>query len=411
MSALLDPEAWLDEQLATTKPTVVSNKEMTSEELDALAAAELPVQAAPVPPNASTAIAASGAPEQTGSPGLITGEGAFPASGDPRMDAEAWLDNAIATTPTPRAVKLPNGRSSYGNDFLKTIDTTKLTPEEYLSIEPDVEVVKGMLHNPQYTPSFEEWQDLSAIEKRLVDEGKIKKPGSLEMVGNAVGGLVVLASDFIYNTAIDADGSITQPGETIDRMQQGTWRFAPAETLARSPATMVSAGKLAGATLQYIGQMIDADWNERPQYVVNETGELLASSSQLRLPPADILAKQYAARGQTVRPINEQELQQFDYDRFVQRRQTQKLEDDALNNTTAPTEFITMLLTGRNQAEKPIQSQAQVGATAVDPLAVVPVASAGTRWGLSAFGKKASAKMLSGLEKPAAASPAPMMHF
>jgi hypothetical protein len=256
---------------------------MTSDELDALAAAELPVQDAPIPPNTPTApAAASGAPEQTGSPDLITGEGALPSSEDSRMDAEAWLDNALATTPTPRAVKLPNGRSSYGNDFLKTIDTTKLTPEEYLSIDPDVEVVKGMLHNPQYTPSFEEWQDLTAVEKRLIDEGKIKKPGNLEMIGNAVGGLVVLASDFIYNTAIDADGSITRPGETIDRMQQGTWRLAPAETLARSPATMVSAGKLAGATLQYLGQMIDADWNERPEYVVNETGELLANSSQLR---------------------------------------------------------------------------------------------------------------------------------
>jgi hypothetical protein len=400
MSDLLDADAWLDQQLAATKPPVVSNKEMTSDELDALAAAELPVQDPPIPPSASTApAAASGAPEPTGSAGLITGEGALPASEDSRMDAEAWLDNALATTPTPRAVKLPNGRSSYGNDFLKTIDTTKLTPEEYLSIEPDVEVVKGMLHNPQYTPTFEEWQDLTAVEKRLIDEGKIKKPGNLEMIGNAVGGLVVLASDFIYNTAIDADGSITRPGETLDRMQQGTWRLAPAETLARSPATMVSAGKLAGATLQYLGQMIDADWNERPEYVVNETGELLANSSQLRLPPADVIAEHYAARGQTVRPINEQELQQFDYDRFVQRRQTQKLEDDALNNTTAPTEFITMLLTGRNQAEKPIQSQAQVGATAVDPLAIGPVASAGTRWGLSAFGKNASAKMLSGLEK------------
>ncbi len=435
MSALLDAEAWLDEQLAAAKapPTLPpdpleptpAEPSLPPETVATLStpgtspflAPDAPSAAEPTFYDAATMQAPEGAnrilyPRFNDTTLPLTPRAPVPIDpvaaqqqqidasfADSRMDADAWLENAIATTPTPRSVKLPNGLSSYGNDFLKTVDTTKLTPEEYLSIQPDVEVVKGMLHNPQYTPTFEEWQDLTAIEKRLVDEGKIKKPGNLEMVGNAVGGLVVLASDFIYNTAIDADGSITRPGETIDRMQQGTWRLAPAETLARSPATMMSAGKLAGATLQYIGQMIEADWNERPQYVVNETGELLASSSQLRLPNAEVLAKEYAARGQTIRPITEQELQKFDYDRFVQRRQTQKLEDDALNNTTAPTEFVTMLLTGRNREERPIQSQAQVASMAADPTTLIPFASAGTRWGVSAFGKKASAKMLGGLEK------------
>lgn len=419
MSQLLDAEAWLDEQLAAANPpqqdlAILPDRPGTSPLISA-SAPEDPT------PNALYDMAPAEAPAggnailyprftdftlpQTprapvpDDPVETNRQANAAAFGDDRMDAAAWLDNAVATTPTPRSVKLPSGISSYGNDYLKTIDTSKLTPEEFLSINPDVEVVRGMLHNPQYKPTFEEWQDLSAIEKNLVEQGKIQKPGNLEMVGNAVGGLIVLASDFIYNTAIDADGSVTRLGETIDRMKEGTWRVAPAETLARSPATMVSAGKLAGATMQYIGQMIEADWNERPQYVVNETGEMLASSSQLRLPSAEVLSKQYAARGQTVRPVNEEEIQKFDYDRFLKRRDTQKLEDDALNNTTAPTEFVTMLLTGRNQMEKPIQSQAQVGAIALDPTAAIPFASANTRWGLSAFGKKSSAKMLGGLEK------------
>lgn len=419
MSELLDAEAWLDEQLAAANPpqqdlAILPDQPGTSPLLSA---------SAPEDPTKTSLYDMAPAEAPAGGNAILyprftdltlpqTPRGPVPedpveanrqanaaAFGDERMDAEAWLDNAVATTPTPRSVKLPSGISSYGNDYLKTIDTSKLTPEEFLSINPDVEVVRGMLHNPQYKPTFEEWQDLTAIEKNLISEGKIKKPGNLEMVANAAGGLIVLASDFIYNTVIDADGSVTRPGETIDRMKEGTWRVAPAETLARSPATMLSAGKLAGATMQYIGQMIEADWNERPEYVVNETGEMLASSSQLRLPNKEELSKHYAAKGQTIRPVTEQELQKFDYERFAKRRDTQKLEDDALNNTTAPTEIVTMLLTGRNQMEKPIQSQAQVGAIGLDPTAAIPFASATTRWGVSAFGKKASAKMLGGLEK------------
>ena len=443
MSELLDAEAWLDEQLAAANPPQQDLAVLPDQSGGSPLFSPMDM---PLPPNASTAAAASGAPEQTGSTGLATGEGAslydmapteapaggnrilYPrftdltlpqtprgpvpedpveanrqanaaAFGDNRMDAEAWLDNAVATTPTPRSVKLPSGISSYGTDFLKTIDTSKLTPEEFLSINPDVEVVRGMLHNPQYKPTFEEWQDLTAIEKNLISEGKIQKPGNLEMVGNAVGGFVVLAGDFLYNTMVDPDGSITRPMETIERAKQGTLKYPSAETLARAPATMVSAGKLAAATIQNLGQIIEADWNERPQYVVNETGEMLSSSSQLRLPSPKVLSKQYAERGQTVRPITEQELQKFDYERFAKRRETQKLEDDALNNTTAPTEFITMLLTGRNQMEKPIESQAQVFSMFADPMAIAPAASATTRWGVSSFGKRASAKMLGGLEK------------
>ena len=67
--------------------------EYTAEELDAMAAAELPVQE-PLTPNASTAVAASAttAPDPTGSPEMAAGEGTpferGPAMGNSQNNSE-----------------------------------------------------------------------------------------------------------------------------------------------------------------------------------------------------------------------------------------------------------------------------------------------------------------------------------
>ena len=423
MSELLDAEAWLDSQLAAANPP--TDTPPPAQELAALPQPGVSPFLSnppkdPAKPQGLYDLGEGQAPEQTNRilyPRFTdvtlpqTARGPVPDDpveqhrkanaaagfGDNRMDAEAWLDNAVATTPTPRSVKLPSGISSYANDFLKTLDTTKLTPEEYLSLQPDVEVVKGMLHNPQYTPTFEEWQDLTAIEKRLVEEGKIQNPSTFKMLGNAVGGFAVTAADFAYNTIIDAEGSITRPGETLDRYKQGTIKWPLGESIARSPATIASAGKQLAANYQHLAQIVAEDWNEPPKYVVNETGEFLANSSEIRLPDKETLTQFYANKGQTIRPVTEQELQKFDYDRFVAKRANEKAMDDAVNNTKAPNLF--HLLKGEIKMEPPIQSQAAVGSMFADPQMWLGFSGGGSSLGISRFGKLASAKTLSGIEK------------
>jgi len=154
--------------MATGSP----NREFTSDELDALAAAELPVQDAPIPPNASTAIAASGAPEQTGSPELITGEGALSARG-PAMGPVAQLE-----------------AREYSTEELDLLDQAN-KPQEFTTDELDLEAVAA-LEDPNYVPTRDEYFEQKATKERLKAQGKI--PGNGELAAKAVGGLFVYAS-------------------------------------------------------------------------------------------------------------------------------------------------------------------------------------------------------------------------
>jgi hypothetical protein len=139
--------------------------EYTAEELDAMAAAELPVQDAPIPPNASTAIAASGAPEQTGSPELITGEGALSARG-PAMGPVAQIEE---------------GREYSAEELdLLAQASTPPPPQEFSAEELDQEAVR-LFDDPNYAPTRDEYFELKATKRRenfLADSRLPSKPSA-----------------------------------------------------------------------------------------------------------------------------------------------------------------------------------------------------------------------------------------
>ena len=333
--------------MATGSPV----REFTSEELDAMAAAELPVQE-PLPPNASTAIAASGAPEETGSAGLIAGEGASPARG-PAMGPVAQLEA---------------GRE-YTTEELDVLEksSTPPPPQEFTSEQLDMEAVR-LFDDPNYAPTRDEYFDLKATKDRLKAEGKL--PGGFEMAKEAVGGLVVTALD-AFNTAV----------------------YSPLETIAKSSATLQTGIGRAAIGAMQLGGWAKQAMEGAPKYRDEQTGEFFHADDAYSL-------QQQMDQGKKLRPTTENDLKDYEFENYIAKKGIDA-EYQALATKTAPTELLTMLTTGRREQETPNVSQAGVIEMVADPTNLIPFGTGAKAIGLSRFGKVVSSQAAGAVEKAA----------
>jgi len=306
-------------------------KEFTSDELDALAAAELPVQDAPIPPNTSTAIAASRAPEQTGSPGLITGEGALPARG-PAMGPVAQLEAREYTTEEI--------------DLLEQAEKAK----EFSTDDLDQKIVASVYDDPTYIPTRDEYFQAKELKARLKSEGKI--PGLLE---NAATG----AGQFLQTIGTTYHEIVDDPGEF----------------LATSPATLKATAKKSWRNTNDVTRWIRQANAPEPIGRDEQTGEFVygttGRSAEESLAGQQMLA---AEQGRSIRPVTPEDLKDEEFDRFVMERSRQKELEEWVANTTAPTEFVTSLVTGRNQTEQPMQATSDIAGGLLEPTNIATMA-------------------------------------
>ena len=342
------------------------NREFTSDELDALAAAELPVQDALIPPSATTApAAASGAPEPTGSAGLITGEGALPARG-PAMGPIAQLEAREYTTEEI--------------DFLERDQKQK----EFSTDDLDQKIVASVYDDPTYIPTRDEYFQAKELKARLKSEGKI--PGLLE---NAATG----AGQFLQTLGSMASEIVDDPGEF----------------LARSPATMKATAKKSWRNTNDVTRWIRQANAPQPIGRDEQTGEFVFGQVGAGRSDAEVLASQQrlaAEQGRTIRPVTEEDLKDEEFDRFIMERSRQKELEEWVASTTAPTEFITRLTTGRNQIEQPMQATSDIAGGLLEPTNVatmaVPFSAGAKTLGASRLAKEFGAGGARILERAAA---------
>ena len=333
--------------MATGSPV----REFTSDELDALAAAELPVQE-PLPPTASAPVASTlTAPDPTGSPGLITGEGALPARG-PAMGPVAQLEAREYTTEEI--------------DVLEK-SSTPPPPQEFTSEQLDQEAVAA-LDDPTYSPTRDEYFELKATKERLKSEGKI--PGTAELAAQAVGGLVVTALD-AFNTAV----------------------YSPLETIAKSPATLQTGIGRAALGAMQLGGWVKEGIQGAPKYRDEETGEFFFYNNEVQLQNA-------LESGRKLRPTTEDDLKDHEFEGYIAKKGIDAEYQD-LATKTAPTELLTMLTTGRRQQETPNLSQAGVIEMVADPTNLIPFGAGAKAIGLSRGMKVLSSEAANAVEKVA----------
>lgn len=206
--------------MATGSPA----REFTTEELDAMAAAELPAWDQPAPTES--------APSE-------------PVRG-PAMGPVAQLEA---------------GRE-YSTEELDVLEKSTTPPPapEFTTEELDMEAAR-LFDDPTYSPTRDEYFELKATKERLKAEGKL--PGTAELAAKAVGGLFVTAIDAVNSTV-----------------------FSPAETLAQSPATLQTGiGRAALGAMQLGGWAKEAIQGT-PKYRDEETGEFFFYNNEVQLQDA-----------------------------------------------------------------------------------------------------------------------------
>jgi len=243
-------------------------------------------------------------------------------------------------------------------------------PEQYEFTGDELDKMEvERLAAPDVVLSFDEFKQARETKKRLASEGKL--PSGFDIATQAIGGLLVTAKDAIASAISD-----------------------PIDSAARSAATVQSGVSQSAIGLLQMGRMVDS--LRRPTIRINETGEFGTD----RLDDPAFQARLTAA-GATARPVTDHDLAQWDYDRYTYDKGIEQ-ELNARATQTAPTEFLTSILTGRAQEEAPVQSQATAVSIATDPLNLLPIGAGSKALGLSRLGKRFAASTLGAVEKVSA---------
>lgn len=326
-------------------------KEFSLEELDAMAAAELPAwdQPAPIAPSA---------PEPLRGPAM-----------GPVAQMEA-------------------GRE-YSLEELEVLQNAN-KPKEYTIEELDMEAAR-LFDDPTYSPTRDEYFELKATKERLKAEGKL--PGTAELAAKAVGGLFVTAADLFYTMAVDPEGSVTRIPETLDRINQGTLKEPKSEALAKAPATLQTGiGRAALGAMQLGGWAKEAIQGT-PKYRDEQTGEFFFYNNEVQLQNA-------LDAGRKLRPTTEDDLKDHEFENYIAKKGIDAEYQD-LGEKTAPTELLTRLITGRNQQETPNIAQAGALEIVADPTNLIPLGAGAKTLGLSRLGKTVSAQTAGVISKVA----------
>ena len=350
--------------------TLSHDRKYTVEELDAMAAAALPVENPETSRTASAPVAsAPTAPEATGSPELAVGDGTSfsipePSRG-PAMGPIKSLDPSRAYTP----------------EELDLYDQSvpKFTPDEI-----DQKIVASVYDDPTYIPTRDEYFEAKQLKARLKSEGKI--PGLLE------------------DAATGAQGFLQTIGDTIHEISDD-----PGEFLARSPATMKATAKKSWRNTNAVTRWIRQTNAPTPIGRDEQTGEFVFGQSGAGRSDAEVLAGQQqaaAGQGRSIRAVTEEDLKDEEFDRFVMERSRQKELEEWVASTTAPTEFVTRLVTGRNQTEQPMQATSELAGGLLEPTNIatmgVPLSAGAKTLGLSRLTKAGGARAARVLDRAAA---------
>jgi len=198
------------------------------------------------------------------------------------------------------------------------MQTEELDPVELDKIEA------GLLHDPYFMPSREEWKRLRKLEQDLKSEGAL--PSGWGVAKEAIGGLLVTAKDALVHAVT-----------------------SPLDTWSRLPATIQVGGSRMVVNTLELGQWATNAIQGTPKYRVEDTGEFIFASDEESEPntaPNSSLADFQRQRpGQKIRPVTEDDLEDFEYERWIAAKGLKQVYED-LGAQQAPPELLYAALTG-----------------------------------------------------------------
>ena len=255
---------------------------------------------------------------------------------------------------------------------------TEVTPDDL-----DEQLVTSVFDDPTYIPTREEFFTARDAKARLKAEGKL--PGLLENAATGATGFIQTLADMGHEILDD-----------------------PGDFLARSPATMLATARKSWRNTNDVARWIRSTNQQDPIGRDEQTGEFIFGQTGAGMSDADVLAarQQLAAeQGRKIRAVNEEDLKDYEYDFFLGERIRQKELEEWVASTTAPTEFVTRMLTGRNQEEQPMQATSDIAGGLVEATNVatmgVPLAAGAKTLGLSRLAMAEGSRTARVLEKAA----------
>jgi hypothetical protein len=254
---------------------------------------------------------------------------------------------------------------------------TELSPDDL-----DEQLVTSVFDDPTYIPTREEFLAARETKARLKSEGKL--PGLLE------------------NAATGAKGFIQTLGDMANEILDD-----PGDFLARGPATGQAIAKKSWRNTNDVARWLRTSM--RPDVVGRDesTGEFvtgymhgLGASEEVRKAiDADVLTAAQAkaqAEGRKIRPVTEDDLNDYDYENFLFERTRQKELEEWVTATTARTHPLHRALTGRDQMEEPMQATSDVAGGLIEATNVatmgIPFSAGATKLGLSNLAKTAGSR-------------------
>jgi hypothetical protein len=305
------------------------------------------------------------------------------------LDAMEAQDAAAPSSPaqppaTPLAMgpiaQLDSAREYTAEELDLYEEANSFTPDEL-----DQKLVASVFDDPTYIPNREEFFEAKDAKARLKAEGKL--PGLLDYAATGAGA-------FIQTLGEMANELVDDPGDF----------------LARSPATMIATAKKSWRNTNDVARWLRQANASDPIGRYEDTGEFIYGQTGAGMDDAAFLAaKQLEAidQGRKIRPATEEDLKDDEFDRFLAERTRQAELEEWVANTAAPTEFITSLVTGRNQMEQPMQATSDIAgglleATNVATMAV-PFSAGAKSLGLSRLAKAGGSRTARIFEKTAGA--------
>ena len=316
------------------------------------------------------------------------------------MEAQAVAAQPVAQPEAPPAgmpFQLPTPEAGPAMGPIAQIDPAReYSPEEldlyersnpvpeFTPDELDEKLVTSVFDDPTYIPNREEFFQAKDAKARLKAEGKL--PGLLE---NAATG----AGAFLQTLGTMANEIVDDPGDF----------------LARSPATMLATAKKSWRNTNDVARWLRQTNAQDPIGRYEDTGEFVYGQVGAGRDDAEYLARQQflaLEQGRKIRPVTEEDLKDDEYDRFLAERTRQKDLEEWVASTTAPTEFITRLVTGRNQEEQPMQATSDVAGGLIEATNVatmgIPLSAGAKTLGLSRLAKDYGSRTARVMERAAA---------
>jgi hypothetical protein len=262
------------------------------------------------------------------------------------LDAMEAQDAAAPSSPaqppaTPLAMgpiaQLDPAREYTAEELDLYEEANSFTPDEL-----DQKLVASVLDDPTYIPSRDEYFQAKDAKARLKSEGKL--PGLLDYAATGAGAFIQTLGDMATEIVDD-----------------------PGDFLARGPATGEAIKRKSWRGTNDFARWFRQLNATNPVGRYEDTGEFVYDQVGSDVVPLADHQMRALEQGRKIRPVNEEDVKDAEYERFIFERSRQKELEEWVAGVSERTHPLTRLFSERDQQEQPMQATSDILGGVLEP--------------------------------------------